>query len=197
MFNVVDQNWIRSNLYQLETFDREDKHYHWREEYEQRRRSKWDFKATQSMATAYLSLSQWTQIKDGEPGPLSLLLVHLLDTKNRCAAYLNRPRSISCGTNIVLLPQPLQRKTNVDVRPCLDSIYDGQPLAVFSNHTSTSCCAQQIIDSLHVLSLPRLSLARYRFNNKTLVEWWSPARKDERTRDKSVFSRVLREWHER
>ena len=57
MFNVVDQNWIRSNLYQLETFDREDKHYHWKEEYEQRRRSKWDFKATQSMATAYLSLS--------------------------------------------------------------------------------------------------------------------------------------------
>ena len=103
MFTALDQNWIRSTLYQLETFDREDKDYHWKKEYEVKRRSKWNFKATQSWNLPIsLSLNE-KQIKDRQSGTLSSLFVPLLDTKNRCAAYRKRLRTISCETKIVLL----------------------------------------------------------------------------------------------
>ena len=53
--------------------------------------------------------------------------------------------------NVVLLDS--REGQVVFVRVCLDSIYDGRPLAVFSNHTYVSYCAVQIVDDHLSLSL--------------------------------------------
>ena len=56
--------------------------------------------------------------------------------------------------NVVVLLDPREgQDVFVRVCVCLDSLYDGRPLAVFSNHTSVSYCALPIVDDHLCLSL--------------------------------------------